>query len=172
MNFSLLTALYKLTHPGVTEDRIPYWYKRSFVGEVGHLIRKAICQNIAPNCVFTPVRLWLYRLCGFKIGKNVFIGMKCYLDDLCVDKCVIEDNVTISYGVYMTQHGYAQSHNRLIFRGGAYVGMRSMIVARDAETEIGENAVVGAGSLVLHSVPPNTVYAGNPARFIKENKKN
>ena len=98
--------------------------------------------------------------------------MKCYLDDLCVDKCIIEDNVTISYGVYMTQHGYGQNHKTLIFRGGAYIGMRSMIVARDEVTEIGENAVVGAGSLVLHSVPPNTVYAGNPAKFIKENKKN
>ena len=50
--------------------------------------------------------------------------------------------------------------------------MRSMIVARDEVTEIGENAVIGAGSLVLHSVPPNTVYAGNPAKFIKGNKKN
>lgn len=47
-----------------------------------------------------------------------------------------------------------------------------MIVAWNAETEIGENAVVRAGSLVLHSVPSNTVYAGNPARFIKENKRN
>ena len=171
MKLSLLTAFYKLTHPGVKDDNIPYWYKRSILEELWHLIRKGICQNIAPNCVLTPVRLWWYRLCGFKIGKNVFIGMKCYLDDLCVDKCVIEDNVTISYGVYMTQHGSGQNHNRLIFKEGAYVGMRSMIVARDEVTEIGENAIIGAGSLVLHSVPSNTVYAGNPVKFIK-NRKN
>ena len=54
---SLLTLFYKLTHPGVKEDNIPYWYRRSILEEVWHLIRKGICQNIAPNCVFTPVRL-------------------------------------------------------------------------------------------------------------------
>lgn len=33
---------------------------------------------------------------------------------------------------------------------------------------IGENAVVGAGSVVTKDVPPMTVVAGNPARIIKE----
>lgn len=28
----------------------------------------------------------IYILCGFKIGKNTFIGMKCYFDDSCVSK--------------------------------------------------------------------------------------
>lgn len=170
MKFNLLTTYWKLTHPG--ESNVPYWYKRSILKQLWHLIRKGICQNIAPNIVLTPIRIWLYRLCGFKIGKNVFIGMKCYLDDLHVDKCVIEDNVTISYGVYMTSHGYSlEKHHKIIFRRGSYIGMRCTIVPRDEVTEIGENAIIGAGSLVLHSVPSNTTYAGNPARFIKNNKQ-
>ena len=78
----ILKYIYKLTHPGVSDEEIPYWYKRSIFGEIWHLVRKGICQNIAPNCVMTPVRIGLYRLCGFKIGKGTFIGMKCYLDDL------------------------------------------------------------------------------------------
>ena len=82
----ILIHVYRWRHPNVPYDEIPYWYKRSVIGEIWHLIRKGICQNIAPNCVLTPVRIGLYRLCGFKIGKGCFIGMKCYLDDLCVDK--------------------------------------------------------------------------------------
>lgn len=90
----ILANIYHWTHPKVSEDKIPYWYKRSITGELWHLIRKGICQNIAPNCVLTPVRIGLYRMCGFKIGKGCFIGMKCYLDDLCVDKIIIGNNVT------------------------------------------------------------------------------
>ena len=64
---------YKIKHPKVSYDDIPYMYKRFVLGELWHLIRKGICQNIAPNCVLTPVRIALYRLCGFKIGKGCFI---------------------------------------------------------------------------------------------------
>ena len=73
----VLVLIYKLRHPSATWNDIPYYYKRSIIAECWHLIRKAICQNIAPNCVLNPVRIALYRLCGFKIGKGTFIGMKC-----------------------------------------------------------------------------------------------
>ena len=53
--------------------------------------------------MLTPVRIGLYRLCGFKIGKGCFIGMKCYLDDLCVDKIIIGNNVTIAAGAVVTK---------------------------------------------------------------------
>ena len=68
----VLANFYYWTHPNVPEDKIPYWYKRSLCGELWHLIRKSICQNIAPNCVLTPIRIALYRLCGFYYGKYVF----------------------------------------------------------------------------------------------------
>ena len=90
------------------------------------MIRKAICQNIAPNCVLNPVRIALYRLCGFKIGEGTFIGMKCYLDDLCVDKIRMGNNVTISYGVYFACHGRKQWHN-IVIKDGSYISMRASI---------------------------------------------
>lgn len=67
-----LTLIYKLSHPKIKYENIPYWYKRSLFGELWHLVRKGICQNIAPNCVLTPVRIALYRMCGFKIGGGYF----------------------------------------------------------------------------------------------------
>lgn len=163
----LLKSLYKLKHKGVTDDQIPYWYKRSVLGEIWHLMRKGICQNIAPNCVLTPVRIGLYRLCGFRIGKGCFIGMKCYLDDLCVDKIEIGNNVTISYGVYFACHGRNQGHNRIVIRDGAYIGMRANITARH-DIEIGENAIVGASTLVNKSVPPGATCVGIPGRLLNK----
>ena len=159
----ILELYYKLRHPG---KPVPYYYKRSLLGEVWHLIRKGICQNIAPNCVLTPVRIGLYRLCGFKIGKGTFIGMKCYLDDLCVDKIEIGNNVIISYGVYFACHGPAQGHNRIIIKDYAYVGMRASIIA-PKNIEIGEKAIVGAMALVNKSVPDGKTAVGVPCRILE-----
>ena len=156
---------YKIKHPKVSYDDIPYMYKRFVLGELWHLIRKGICQNIAPNCVLTPVRIALYRLCGFKIGKGCFIGMKCYLDDLCVDKIVIGNNVTISYGVYFACHGRKQGHNMIVIKDGAYIGMRTSITARH-NIEIGENAVIGAMALVNKSIPACKTVVGVPCKVI------
>lgn len=163
----LLKFFYKLTHKGVTDEEIPYWYKRSVLGEIWHLLRKGICQNLAPNCVLTPVRIGLYRLCGFKIGKGCFIGMKCYLDDLCVDKIEIGDNVTISYGVYFACHGRNQGHNKIVIKDGAYIGMRANITARH-DIEIGEKAIIGASTLVNKSVPPGATCVGVPGRLLSK----
>lgn len=162
----LIANIYHLMHPNVPEEEIPYWYRRSIIGEIWHLMRKGICQNIAPNCVLNPVRIALYRLCGFKIGKNVFIGMKCYFDDLDPQNMIIEDNAGISYGVYFSCHGKKQGHNKIIIRKDAHIGFRASILAR-SNIEIGERAMVGAMSFVNKSVPADTTVAGVPAKIIK-----
>lgn len=160
-----LALIYLLFHPGTKKENIPYWYRRSLIGEVWHLIRKGICQNIAPNCVLNPIRITLYRLCGFEIGKGCFIGMKCYFDDLCVDKIRIGNNVTISYGVYFACHGCKQGHNTIEIRNGAYIGMRATVIAR-YDIVIGEGTVVGAMTLVNKSVPDGVIVVGVPCKTI------
>lgn len=163
----LLLLIYHILHPSVDYEKIPDRYKFSVIGMLLYLIRRFVCQNIAPNCVIAPVRVWLYKLCGFKIGNHVFIGMKCYLDDMCVDAMVIEDNVTISYGVYFACHGVKQGSNHIIIREGAYIGMRSSIIARN-DLEVGKNTVIGAMSLVNKSIPENVTAAGVPCRVISK----
>lgn len=165
---SLLVNIYHWMHPKVPIEDIPYWWKRSLLTEVGHIIRKWVCQVWAPNCTITPIRIGLYRLCGFKIGKGTFIGMKCYLDDLCVGKIEIGNNVTISYGVYFACHGKKQGHNKIIIKDGAYIGMRASITARH-DVIIGEKAVVGAMSLVNKSVEAGKTVVGVPAKPLKRN---
>ena len=160
----VLEIYYKLRHPGMP---VPYWYKRSVFGELWHIIRKWICQVWAPNCTITAIRIGLYRLCGFKIGKGTFIGMKCYLDDLCYDKIEIGNNVTISYGVYFACHGKNQWHNRIVIKDGAYIGMRASIIA-PKDIELGENAIVGAMALVNKSVPDGKTAVGVPCRILEK----
>ncbi|MDT3356686.1 MAG: acyltransferase [Bacteroidota bacterium] len=164
----LLKLYYKITHKGCKDEDIPYYFRRSIFGEIIHLLRKGVCQNIAPNCVLNPVRVFLYRLCGFEIGKGTFIGMKCYLDDLCYDKMRIGDNVIISYGVYFACHGPGQEHNTITIKNGAYIGMRASVIAT-SDIEIGEGAIVGAQTLVNKSIPSGKVAVGIPCKLL-ENK--
>ena len=118
-------------------------------------------------------RVFFYRLCGYKIGKNVFIGMRCYLDDLEPHMLTIEDNVTISYGVFFACHGKHQNHYPITIKEGAYVGMRANIITKNGGgttgVTIGRNAIVGACALVNCDVPDGATAVGVPCRII-ENK--
>lgn len=125
--------LLKTIYEKVKKKPAPYYYDYSVVKIVGKPIRKWIAQCLAPNCVFNCVRIFLYRLCGFKIGKHVFIGMKCYLDDMCYDLITIGNNVTISYGVYFACHGKGQGHYLITIEDGVYIGMRASLISKNRE---------------------------------------
>lgn len=111
----------------------PYYYDYSFFTIISKPIRKFISQVIAPNCPFNNLRIFIYRLCGFKIGTGTFIGMKCYLDDMCYQQMEIGNHVTISYGVYFACHGKNQGHYPIEIMDGAYIGMRSVILSKNCQ---------------------------------------
>lgn len=160
---SLMERLYRKRHPG---KDVPYKYKYGVGTIVAKPIRKWFSAVVAPSIPFTGLRMWVYRRCGYKIGKGSFIGMHCYLDDVCWDLMEIGEHVTISYGVYFALHGRKQGHNKLLIRDGVYIGMRANIVAR-ANLEIGEGAVIGAGALVNKSIPPGATAVGVPCRIVQ-----
>ena len=147
---------------------VPYYARYPMWLIIWKPIRKFINVVLIPNIPFSNLRIILYRyLIGYKIGKKVFIGMKCYLDDLEPQSTTIEDNVTISYGCYFALHGIGQKHSFIHIRKGAYVGMRSTIIADEEGIIIGENTIIGAASLVNKSLPDNVTAAGVPAKVIK-----
>jgi acetyltransferase-like isoleucine patch superfamily enzyme len=53
---------------------------------------------------------------------------------------------------------------KTLVKKGASIGSGSTILAN---VTIGENAIVGAGSVVRKDVPANAIVAGNPARFLR-----
>ena len=147
---------------------VPYYARYPMWLIIWKPIRKFINVVLIPNVPFSNLRIILYRyLIGYKIGKKVFIGMKCYLDDLEPQSTTIEDNVTISYGCYFALHGIGQKHSFIHIRKGAYVGMRSTIIADEEGIIIGENTIIGAASLVNKSLSDNVKAAGVPAKVIK-----
>ena len=159
---------YKWRHPELSDDEIPSRYKISLWAGFKKPIRKWFSAVVVPKIPFNNLRVACYRLCGYKIGGGTFIGMHCYLDDLCYDKMEIGKKVIISYGVYFACHGRKQGHNRITIKDGAYIGMRASIVAPKGDVEIGEKAIIGAMTLVNKSVPAGATAVGVPCRIIEK----
>ncbi len=110
------------------------------------------------------------------IGKNVKISNSAFY---CADSITIGDNVMIggSTKIWDTDFHPLNPTERLknpnegyntrpiIIHENAFIGGFSIILKG---AEIGTNSVIGAGSVVSGKVPPNEVWAGNPAKFIKK----
>lgn len=104
--------------------------------------------------------------------KNInktFIGEGVLFDTNFPEDIIIEENVRLTSGVKIVTH-FMNPNEKRYDRGkvhickGAYLGMNVLVVK---PVKIGENAIIGAGSVVTKDIPANQVYAGNPARFIK-----
>jgi len=118
--------------------------------------------------------------CFVEIQKKSSIGKNCKISShtfIC-EGVTIEDNVFIGHGVMFTNDTYPRATaadgalqteadwkvEPTFVRQGASIGSNCTILCN---VTIGENAIVGAGSVVTKDVPPNTVVAGNPARVLR-----
>lgn len=162
----LLKWIYEKTH----HKPAPYYYNYSIGKIIFKPIRKWLTNAVAANCPFNCVRIAIYRLCGFQIGKGTFIGMRCYLDDMCFDLMKIGSNVIISYGVFFACHGRNQQHTPIVIENNAYIGMRASVISSKKGVTVGENAVVGACTLVNKDVPAGQTAVGVPCRILSGEK--
>ena len=93
--------VFKCIYENITGKEAPYYYDYSFFTVINKPFRKWLTNVVASNCPFNNIRILIYRLCGFKIGRHTFIGMHCYLDDTCYELLEIGNNVAISYGILL-----------------------------------------------------------------------
>ena len=107
---------------------------------------------------------------GVKIGQSSQVIYPTYIDGRLPYLVEIGDNVIISRNVTILTHDATTAYagdmvkvGRVIIQDHSFIGASSTILCN---TTIGPNSIIGAGSVVSRDIPPNTVYAGNPARFI------
>ena len=118
-----------------------------------------------------------------EIQKNAFIGKRCKIQShsfIC-EGVTIEDEAFIGHGVMFTNDKYPRATADsgslqteadwkvvpTLIKRRASIGSNATILCG---VTVGEEAIVGAGSVVLHDVPAKTIVAGNPAKVIRKLK--
>jgi len=131
-------------------------------------------------------KIWQFCvvLQGAQIGRNCNINSHCFIEnDVTVgdnvtvkcgvqlwdgihieDNAFIGPNVTFTNDKYPRSKQYPEEFQKTIIRKGASIGANSTILSG---IEIGENAMIGAGSVVTKNVPANSLWYGNPASHKK-----
>ncbi len=119
-----------------------------------------------------------------EIQKGAKIGNRCKISShtfIC-EGVTLEDEVFVGHNVVFTNDLYPRATNEngelqtdadwecipTLVKRGASIGSGAVLLCG---ITVGENAIIGAGSVVTKDVPPNTVVVGNPARIIKSLKE-
>jgi acetyltransferase-like isoleucine patch superfamily enzyme len=140
-------------------------YSGSSIGrnlETGHyvVIRE---QNIIGD----NLRIWGNSVIDYScwIGNNIKIHNRVYVAQFTL----IEDDVFIGPGVTLVNDVHPGCPNAVEcmegprIKKGAQIGANACVLPR---VVIGENAVIGAGSVVTKDIPPRVVAYGNPAQIV------
>lgn len=144
------------------------------------------CQALVPES--TNIWQFCVVLPNASIGENCNVCSHCFIEndviigDNVTIKCGvqiwdgirIEDNVFIGPNVTFTNDRFPRSKQypakfeNTIIRKGASLGAGTTVLCG---IEIGENAMIGAGSVVTKNIPANELWVGNPAHFVKKIEK-
>lgn len=131
---------------------------------LGRLIHK-VAFVVPGGGTFRP---WLHRLRGVKIGKNVWIAQLVYIDELHPEAVTIGDNCTIGLRTSIFTHFYwgprrPKSNGKVIVESNVFIGPHCVILPN---VQIGEGAVIRAGTVVSRNVPPHALWGCLPAQAL------
>lgn len=108
------------------------------------------------------------RLHEVKIGRNVIVMNGCLM--MAAGGIIIEDETQIAANVQLISNNHDLEDRNVITCKPVHICKKVWVGAGATilpGVTVGENSVIGAGSVVTKDVPPNTIVAGNPAKIIK-----
>ncbi|HEX4005414.1 MAG TPA: serine O-acetyltransferase [Acidobacteriaceae bacterium] len=117
---------------------------------------------------------WLSQVARFSTGIEIHpgaeIGRRFFIDHgsgvVIGETAIVGDDVTLYQGVTLGGTGHEKGKRHPTLRDGVFVGSSAQILGNIC---IGENSRVGAGSVVLQDVPPNSTVVGVPAHIVYQN---
>lgn len=138
---------------------------------------RKILKMLASWVPGNELRISLLRACGYQIGKDVYVGPGFVVADELGDSgsdVLIEDRVSIGPGVIIVTASspnnsrlgtiIAKEKGPVVIKADAWIGARAVLLPN---TTVGEMSIVGAGAVVVESIPSRCVAAGVPARVTR-----
>ena len=140
--------------------------------------RLKICKIIAQYFPHNSIRVLGLKLCGFEVGKKVYVGQNLIVASPVSEKTcqlIIGDRVAIAprvniilssdanYSKLMNKFEYIRS--TVILKNDCWIGAGATILPG---VTVGECSIVGAGAVVTKDVEDWTIVAGVPAKIIRK----
>lgn len=151
-----------------------------FFGLTTFTLKKGSIIHIGNNCTFRSIAdsnlIGVNKRCvisSIGIGSSLVIKNNVGMSGVtigCFTKIIIDDDVKIGANTVITDSDWHPEDPRsglskpIHIEKNVWIGLNSVILKG---VRIGENSVIGAGSIVTKSIPKNSVAAGNPCRVIK-----
>lgn len=124
--------------------------------------------------IIQKFRIVMYRLKGYDFDYSVIVERGLNLDRIYQQGIHIRANTLVASRVTIMSHDHCKRVNNQPLLADVYIGKNCFIAVGAIimpGVTIGDEVIVGAGSVVTKDVPSNTIVAGNPARIIKTNIK-
>ena len=147
------------------------------LGKLSNKLRNITCKNIFKDINTNSV---IKRGVYFGTGENIVMGNNSQLGEnsRVPNNLIVGNNVMMGLEVLIlgVKHGYKNSNlppidqgyekvDPVVIKDGAWIGARVIILPG---IKVGENCVIGAGSVVTKDVEKNTIVGGVPAILIKK----
>jgi acetyltransferase-like isoleucine patch superfamily enzyme len=137
-------------------------------------LKNWLLELLASNAPVPSWRAKLHRMRGVNIGENVYVGYNVVFDRIHPELITVEDYAEIgdrcilsahTRGSLTTRQAYPRTMAPIKIGRGVSVNPGCIITQG---VEIGENSIIGIGSVVSRDISPNSLALGYPARVIKK----
>lgn len=163
-----------------------WYYLGMFISILNRLANKCMnayyVESMKRKCLFCDKSVSFSRRVFFDHCENISIGKGTYINGGMViagtnSRITIGNDCLISYNVHIRTTSHAYSSSDILIReqgviekdirigNNVWIGYGVQILAG---VTIGDNCIIGAGSVVTKNVPNNEIWAGVPAKIIKK----